>query len=258
MKQGRTRLSYANVMSSLAVFLVLGGGAAFAASHLARNSVGRVQLRRGAVTTAKIRNNAVTAAKIRSGAITGAKIHSGAVTGEKIDLRSLGTVPQAATFSGYSRAGTVRAPASADAGSFSASLAAAPAVPLISGGPFAVYGKCFDSGGLTRGVILISTTQDGSIFQSGEDELSGPVPAAFLNTSTPEAERELIEASTIPDSSEYQGSEATAFAAMAPKGAAIRGDGQIGVKGGTVPAGESLFGPGDVCLFAAEMTIMGG
>ena len=40
MKQIRKRLTYANVMSSLAVFLVLGGATAFAATQLAKNSVG--------------------------------------------------------------------------------------------------------------------------------------------------------------------------------------------------------------------------
>jgi hypothetical protein len=84
LKQLRKRLTYANVMSSIAVFLVLGGGAAIAAG-LAKNSVGPKQLKKNAVTSAKIKNNAVTAAKIQNGAITGAKVNLG----------SLGTVPSA-------------------------------------------------------------------------------------------------------------------------------------------------------------------
>jgi hypothetical protein len=48
------RLTYANVVSTLCLFLVLGGGAAFAASELAKNSVGTEQIRRGAVTPAKL------------------------------------------------------------------------------------------------------------------------------------------------------------------------------------------------------------
>jgi hypothetical protein len=50
-------------MSSIAVFLVL-GGAAFAATQLPKNSVGTKQLKRNAVTTAKIKKNAVTGAKV--------------------------------------------------------------------------------------------------------------------------------------------------------------------------------------------------
>lgn len=42
----RQRLSYANVMSTIAVFLVLGGGAAFAATQLPKNSVGTKQLKK--------------------------------------------------------------------------------------------------------------------------------------------------------------------------------------------------------------------
>jgi len=38
-KQMRQRLTYANVMATAAVFLALGGGA-YAATHLAKNSVG--------------------------------------------------------------------------------------------------------------------------------------------------------------------------------------------------------------------------
>lgn len=84
MKQLSKRLTYANVMSSIAVFLVLGGATALAAG-LAKNSVGSKQIKKNAVTTAKIKNNAVTTAKIKNGAITGAKVNTG----------SLGTVPNA-------------------------------------------------------------------------------------------------------------------------------------------------------------------
>jgi hypothetical protein len=84
-KQLRKRFTYANVMSSIAVFLVL-GGSAFAATQLGKNTVGSKQLKKNAVTTAKIKNNAVTTGKIKNGAVTGAKVNLG----------SLGTVPKAA------------------------------------------------------------------------------------------------------------------------------------------------------------------
>jgi hypothetical protein len=83
-KQIRKRLTYANVMSSIAVFLVLGGATALAASQLAKNSVGTKQLKKNAVTAAKIKKNAVTTAKIKNAAVTGNKIAANAVTGEKI------------------------------------------------------------------------------------------------------------------------------------------------------------------------------
>lgn len=97
MKQIKKRLTYANVMSSIAVFLVLGGASALAASQLAKNSVNSKQLKKNAVTTAKIKNNAVTTAKIKNGAVTGAKINLG----------SLGTVPSATSASNAGNANTV-------------------------------------------------------------------------------------------------------------------------------------------------------
>jgi hypothetical protein len=83
----RVKLTYANVISTLALFLVLSGGAAYAASNLGKNSVGPKQLKKNAVTTAKIKNEAVTAAKVKKGTLTGAQIN----------VSTLGTVPSATT-----------------------------------------------------------------------------------------------------------------------------------------------------------------
>lgn len=95
MKQIRKRLTYANVMSSIAVFLVLGGATAFAASQLGKNSVGSKQLKKNAVTAAKIKGKAVTTSKIADKAVTGAKVADGSLTGTDINAASLGTVPNA-------------------------------------------------------------------------------------------------------------------------------------------------------------------
>lgn len=86
MKRLRSQLTYANVVATLALFLVVAGGSALAASRLANNSVGAKQ----------IKKEAITAAKIRKGAVTGSKIAAGAITGSNINLSSLGTVPSAA------------------------------------------------------------------------------------------------------------------------------------------------------------------
>lgn len=80
MNEIRKRSTYANVMSSLAVFLVLGGATAFAATHLGKNSVGTAQLKPGAVTTAKLRSHAVDGSKIADGSITGSDIAPGSIT----------------------------------------------------------------------------------------------------------------------------------------------------------------------------------
>ena len=94
MKKIRKRLTYANVMSSIAVFLVLGGATALAAG-LAKNSVGSKQIKKNAVTAAKIKKNAVTGAKIAGSAVDGSKVKDGSLTGTDINLGSLGTVPSA-------------------------------------------------------------------------------------------------------------------------------------------------------------------
>jgi len=59
----RPRLTYANVMATIAVFIAM-GGASYAALKIPKNSVGAKQLKKNAVTTAKVKNGAVTGAKI--------------------------------------------------------------------------------------------------------------------------------------------------------------------------------------------------
>lgn len=59
MKTLRSNLTYANVVASLCLFLLIGGGTAFAATHLAaKNSVGTKQLKKGAVTAVKLSQSA--------------------------------------------------------------------------------------------------------------------------------------------------------------------------------------------------------
>ena len=53
------------MMSTIAVFLLLGGGAAFAATKLGKNSVGTKQIRNQAVTAAKVKNGAITGTQVR-------------------------------------------------------------------------------------------------------------------------------------------------------------------------------------------------
>jgi hypothetical protein len=48
------KVTYANVISSICLFLLLGGGAAYAATKLAKNSVGAKQIKNGAITPAKL------------------------------------------------------------------------------------------------------------------------------------------------------------------------------------------------------------
>ena len=93
----RQRLSYSNVIATIALFIALGGVAV--AAGLPKNSVGPKQLKRGAVTAAKIRKQAVTSAKLANGAVTIGKlgpnsvgpnnIGNGAVTTPKLGANSV-------------------------------------------------------------------------------------------------------------------------------------------------------------------------
>jgi hypothetical protein len=73
----RNKLTYSNVLASLALFVALSGVAV--AAGLPNNSVGAHKLKNGAVTTKKLRKEAVTALKIAPGAVNGSKLAGGAV-----------------------------------------------------------------------------------------------------------------------------------------------------------------------------------
>jgi hypothetical protein len=70
MRSVRNRLTYANVMATLAVFGVLAGGGAYAASKIGaggikRNAIHAKHIHRGAVETPKLARRAVTPAKAK-------------------------------------------------------------------------------------------------------------------------------------------------------------------------------------------------
>ena len=196
MHRVRNKLTYANVVASLALFLVLSGATAYAASHLGRNSVGAKQLKSSAVTTSKLKRNAVTATKIRlgsitaakiekgavsgaklsdgavtgakinEGAVTGTKIGDGAVTGAKIKDGAISTQQLGAQSVGNSQTQLVKV-FKAGAVAAAPSEAAAPRVELGSVGPFHFYAKCFHGQTavieqsyieLTSGVATLGTT----------------------------------------------------------------------------------------------------
>ena len=118
----RCTLTYANVMSTIAVFGVLGGGAYAAANvgaddikrnavrskHIKKSQVGRKHLKRDAVSGAKIAKGAVTAAKLSDAAVSGPKLADGAVTGPKVDESTLGIVPNADRVDGVDGAELLR------------------------------------------------------------------------------------------------------------------------------------------------------
>jgi hypothetical protein len=161
-KQIRKRVTYANVMSSIAVFLVLGGASAYAAKKIGSN-----EIKGNSITTGKLKKNAVTASKIKSNSITTAKIKNGAVTGPKVNVTNLAKVPSASNadnatnainWSRYYTSGLVK-------------LSVGQTAPLLSIGPFTFYGRCTDLGGGEVEVeSFAKTSQAGSNIASEEEE----------------------------------------------------------------------------------------
>lgn len=85
------RPSHTTVAAYLSLFLVVSGGAAFAASNLAKNSVGAKQIKKNAVTAAKIKNGAVTGSKIAANAVTASQLANESVTTGKLANNAVNT-----------------------------------------------------------------------------------------------------------------------------------------------------------------------
>lgn len=103
MKRFLPRLSYANVVSTICLFLLLGGGAALAAGKLGKNTVGARQLKANAVTGAKVKDGSLSASDLRNGSIP-APVN--AYTKPESDARYLrGTVTVIATMPKIAKGG---------------------------------------------------------------------------------------------------------------------------------------------------------
>ncbi len=82
----KNHITYANVVASIALFAVLGGGMAVAAG-----------LKKNSVKSKQIAANAVKEAELAAGAVTTDKLADNAATGAKVDESTLGQVPSAAS-----------------------------------------------------------------------------------------------------------------------------------------------------------------
>jgi hypothetical protein len=186
-------------MSSIAVFLVLGGATALAAGQLAKNSVGTKQLKANAVTAAKIKKASVTAAKlqtnavgsaaIQDNAITASKIANGAVTGAKVNAGTIGTVPNS----------TNSATTDVIKGS-KGTLSVGQEATALEYGPLKIIVKCevpTAAPTVITAHAFISSSIDGTVFASWADGSN------ILGPGTPENERELNEYNWADSSGKY-------------------------------------------------------
>src|SRR5918999_5267213 len=126
------KLTYANVTSTLALFLALGG-----VSYAAIN-VGSKQIRNNSVRTQDLRNNDIRSKDIRNRTIVGRDVLSNTLGGLQINENTLGRVPDAARLEGRA------------AGSFTVACPA---------GTISHAGACFETGNrLPQTFVLASRT----------------------------------------------------------------------------------------------------
>ena len=80
----RSRITYANVVSTIALALAIGGGTAYAVTK-----IGTSNIRYHAVTGSKVATNAVTASKVRNSALSGADIRNNSLRSDDIRTGTL-------------------------------------------------------------------------------------------------------------------------------------------------------------------------
>jgi hypothetical protein len=79
MRNLRSRLTYANVVATLALVLALGGGTVYAAIKLGKNDVKSKNIAKNAVKTSDLANNAVKSPKIKDGTIGAGDLAAGVI-----------------------------------------------------------------------------------------------------------------------------------------------------------------------------------
>jgi hypothetical protein len=80
----RPRITYANVVSTVALAIAIGGGTAYAATKIGTSSI-----RYHAVTASKVANNAITASKVKNKALSGSDIRDNSLTSAQIRTGTL-------------------------------------------------------------------------------------------------------------------------------------------------------------------------
>lgn len=245
------RLTYGNVVSTLALFIAL-SGVSYAATKIKvpKNSVGSKQIKRSAVTSSKIKNNTITSNDIKAGAIAG----------DRINIGSLGTVPRAAsagTADNWVDAATPvvkRVNPSADNPSDAVARTAATPIELVSHGAVSIYGKCFTSAGNLYAETFAATSQDGAMLTRG---IGAPmVGNPYLNTGTGETARTVVQATAGSGSVSPGGGPPFMgqTVAIGPDGKGFDASVQTYAKNGDIIFGNGPYGVGQVCLFAANGT----
>jgi hypothetical protein len=252
MQQKKNRLIPSPALGVALLALVLAmSGAAIALPGKA--SVKKDDLAKGAVTAKAIAKNAVKTKHVKNGAITGAKVKDGSLTSADVADGSLSSrdIGDHALIS--STAGNYVRLAATEAGSEAAARAAAPATTLFQKGGLTITGKCFRDtvGDTTYAEMYVATNADGALLDGDTDSLTGgPAATDFLNVATPELDRQLDIESQTGASADIDEGE---FTIIGADGTHLIGQNMIGAKNGSLPGGNGIYGPGNVCLFGGHI-----
>jgi hypothetical protein len=93
--------SYANVMSTLAVFLVVAGGSAFAASTITANSIKSKAVVDNSLKSKDLKDDkAVAGVDVIDSSLTGTDVADNSLTGDDVDESTLAQVPDSAKLGG--------------------------------------------------------------------------------------------------------------------------------------------------------------
>lgn len=250
------KLTYGNVVSTLALFIAL-GGVSYAAATLPKNSVGSAQLKSKAVTEKKLAKSSVTSAAIKNGTIADADVKNGSISGGKINAGSLGTVPFATNAGSASSSDQLSASVlkrvgpSADNGSSSTAQGQASELTLVSNGAVSLYGKCFTSNGSLYYGLYYKTSQNGALVGAS----TGPTfygSPSFLDSTTAETSRTLSQNSTSNGNAYYLSSAYYGIGTIVgPDGKGLNFRVNAWIKNGDISGGTGAYGVGQVCVFTA-------
>lgn len=244
------QISYANVVSTMALVFAL-GGVSWAATTLPKNSVGAKQIKKSAVTQAKISANAIDASKIADGSLGAADI----------DEATLGIVPSA------THAANAATAAKADSATVSeqtvtvikasdssaadddeqAGRVAADEVPLVTYGQITVYGKCWSDpdDDQVYGAIFAKTSTDGAwAALNGTSLVGGPA----LDVATDEVDRYATYQAIGPD--DIDNTYVASAWVIGPNGKGIAFDAHLSVRNGSPGSETALYTSDESCVFA--------
>jgi hypothetical protein len=175
-KAVRSRLTYANVVATLALILAVGGATAFAATQLAKNSVGAKQLKKNAVTGEKVKDGSLTGADIGgpvASATSATRADSASTAGRATSAATADSATRAAVADNATHASSADTAgkatdadklggalpsaylASSSVQQVNSSLACATCSgPLFSGNGFSLTAQCQSVGGGQYGLIV--------------------------------------------------------------------------------------------------------